>query len=186
MSESKLKVTDMSIKLIKPYGKNPRINDAAVDAVVQSITAFGWRQPIVVDGDGVIIVGHTRWKAAQKMGLTSVPVHVADGLTPEQAKAYRLADNRSGEFAEWDFSLLAEEIDGIGAELQVQIDALDFDGLLEGAPPALPEEGLTDADASGAYAEQYGVIVVCKSEEHQRQVYERLMADGHNVKVVTT
>ena len=99
---------------IKPYEKNPRLNDGAVDAVATSITAFGWRQPIVVDGDGVIICGHTRWKAAQKLGLELVPVHVATDLSPEQVRAYRIADNKSSELAEWNMELLPLEM----AELQ--------------------------------------------------------------------
>jgi len=78
---------------IRPYEKNPRLNDAAVEAVARSIREFGYRQPIVVDADGVIVVGHTPWKAAAALGLERVPVHVARELTPEQAKAYRIADN---------------------------------------------------------------------------------------------
>ena len=80
---------------IKPYENNPRHNDAAVEAVAASMKAFGVRQPIVVDEQDVIIVGHTRYKAAQKLGLAEVPVHVARGLTPAQARAYRLAENRT-------------------------------------------------------------------------------------------
>ena len=95
---------------IRPYDKNPRNNDPAVDAVARSITEYGFRQPIVVDDDGVIIVGHTRWKAAKKLGLATVPVHVASGLSPEKARAYRLADNRTNEIAEWDFELLPVEL----------------------------------------------------------------------------
>jgi len=77
---------------IRPYERNPRINDQAVDAVAASLAEFGFRQPIVVDEDGVIIAGHTRWKAAKKLGLAKVPVHVATDLTPEQVRAYRIAD----------------------------------------------------------------------------------------------
>ena len=99
---------------IKPYDKNPRHNDAAVDAVAESIRRFGFRQPIVVDGDGVIVCGHTRWKAAQKLGIDKVPVHVARDLTPEQIRAYRLADNKTAELAEWNMDLLSVEL----AELQ--------------------------------------------------------------------
>ncbi len=95
---------------IIPYERNPRINDAAVDAVATSIREFGFRQPIVVDRDGVIIVGHTRWKAAQKLGLDKVPVHVATDLTPAQIKAYRIADNQTAQLAEWDFELLPIEL----------------------------------------------------------------------------
>jgi ParB-like chromosome segregation protein Spo0J len=82
---------------IKPYPGNPRDNDAAVDAVAESIRTYGWRAPIVVDGDGVIICGHTRHKAARKLGLDKAPVHVARDLTPEQVRAYRIADNKTAE-----------------------------------------------------------------------------------------
>src|SRR5689334_17742992 len=87
---------------VKPYPGNPRQNDDAVDAVAASLKEFGFRQPIVVDNDSVIVVGHTRWKAARKLGLTKVPVHVAKDLSPTQAKAYRIADNQTATLAEWD------------------------------------------------------------------------------------
>ena len=99
-----------NIDEIKPYDRNPRFNDAAVDAVVRSIKEFGFRQPIVLDADGVIIAGHTRWKAAKQLGLVQVPVHVAIDLSPEQIKAYRIADNKTGEIAEWNFELLPLEL----------------------------------------------------------------------------
>lgn len=99
---------------IRPYENNPRVNDGAVGAVAESIRELGFQQPIVVDRDGVIIAGHTRYKAAQKLGMTEVPVVVADNLTDEQVRAYRLADNKTGELAEWDFSALEEELAGIG------------------------------------------------------------------------
>src|SRR5882672_12478680 len=131
---------------IKPYDNNPRHNDATIDAVCRSITEFGWRQPIVVDKDGVIVVGHTRWKAAVKLGLKTVPVHVATELTPAQARPYRLADNATGGIATWDMDLLPIEIR--------DLEALNFDTSLLGfpddqfaeimAPPANP--GLTDPD----------------------------------------
>ncbi|MCD4726865.1 MAG: ParB N-terminal domain-containing protein [Pirellulales bacterium] len=87
------------IKDIRPYENNPRQNDAAVDAVAVSIKEFGFRQPIVVDTEDVIVCGHTRYKAAQKLGLQEVPVHVATDLTPEQIKAYRIADNKTADLA---------------------------------------------------------------------------------------
>ena len=83
------------IEAIKPYPGNPRVNDDAVDAVAASLKEFGFRQPIVVDAEGVTIVGHTRWKAAKKLGLAQVPVHVATDLPPEKVKAYRIADNQT-------------------------------------------------------------------------------------------
>ena len=109
----------------QPYPGNPRKNDAAVDAVAQSISSFGFRVPIVVDKDGVIICGHTRLKAAQKLGLLTVPVHVAKELTPAQALALRIADNKSHELAQWDTGLLATELAGLQA-LDVDIHGLGF------------------------------------------------------------
>ena len=120
-----MNVQIQSIESVKPYERNPRINDQAVDAVAVSIQEFGFRQPIVVDADGVIIAGHTRFKAAKKLGLANIPVHVATDLSPEQVKAYRIADNKSGELAEWDFEILPIEL----AELQdmgFDLDLLAF------------------------------------------------------------
>lgn len=116
-----MKVEAKSIDEIKPYENNPRDNDDAVDAVANSIKEFGWQQPIVVDNEGVIIAGHTRYKAAQKLGLKHVPVVVADNLTPDQVKAYRLADNKTAELADWDMDLLNDELDQIR-----NIDMSDF------------------------------------------------------------
>ena len=98
---------------IRPYPGNPRVNDHAVDAVAASIREYGWRAPIVVDGEGVIVCGHTRLKAARKLGLSEAPVHVARDLTPEQVRAYRLADNRSAENADWDYDLLPMELSAL-------------------------------------------------------------------------
>lgn len=100
---------------VKPYEGNPRQNDQAVEAVARSIQEFGFRQPIVVDGNGVIVVGHTRWKAATKLGLEQVPVHVAVDMTPEQARAYRIADNQTATIAEWDLELLPTELAALDA-----------------------------------------------------------------------
>lgn len=98
---------------LRPYERNPRKNDAAVEAVAQSIKEFGFRVPIIIDAAGVIIAGHTRWKAAQKLGLETVPCISADDLTPEQVKAFRLADNKTAELSEWDINLLDEELKAI-------------------------------------------------------------------------
>ena len=116
-----MQIIDKKIGEIKPYEKNPRKNDNAVDAVASSISQFGFKNPIVIDGNNVIICGHTRYKAAQKLGLDVVPCVVADDLTDEQIKAYRLADNKVAELAEWDIDLLGEELDGI-----FDIDMSDF------------------------------------------------------------
>ena len=114
-----------NINDIKPYPNNPRHNDHAVDAVAASIQAFGFRQPLVVDEEDMIIVGDTRLKAAQKLGLTVVPVHVAVGLTPAQCKAYRLADNKSAELADWNYDLLVQELADL-QKMDFDVDLLGF------------------------------------------------------------
>lgn len=103
-----LKVSDL-----KPYEKNPRKNDEAVKYVAESIREFGFKVPIVIDKDNVIVAGHTRYKAAKKLKLKEVPCIIADDLTDKQIKAYRLADNKVAEMSEWDFDLLNEELDGL-------------------------------------------------------------------------
>ncbi|MBP7946072.1 MAG: ParB N-terminal domain-containing protein [Verrucomicrobia bacterium] len=135
------------IEAIKPYPGNPRVNDDAVDAVAASLKEFGFRQPIVVDADGVIIVGHTRWKAAKKLGLAKVPVHVATDLPPEKVKAYRIADNQTATLAEWDFELLPIELKDL-QQAEYDLSLLGFDEdelahLLDGDV----SEGLTDPDS---------------------------------------
>lgn len=141
-----MKIELRPIAQVRPYDANPRLNDAAVDAVAHSIRTYGFRQPIVVDADGVIVCGHTRWKAAQKLALEKVPVHVAKDLTPEQVRAYRIADNKLAELAVWDMSLLAVEL-GALREADVDLTSLGFDQdelarLLAGDV----KEGLTDPD----------------------------------------
>jgi DNA modification methylase len=103
-------IKQIPINDIKPYDKNPRKNDLAVDKVAASIKEFGFQQPNVTDKNGVIIVGHTRYKAAIKLGLTDIPVLYANNLTNEQVKAYRLSDNKTNEFSEWDIDLLVGEL----------------------------------------------------------------------------
>ena len=115
-SSDKLEVVQTLVGDIKPYQNNPRHNDEAVDAVANSIREFGFQQPIVVDKDGVIIAGHTRYKAAKRLGLKTVPVVVAD-LTEEKANAYRLADNKTGELATWDFDALDIELGNIEMDM---------------------------------------------------------------------
>jgi len=136
-----------NVEDVKPYEHNPRHNDAAVDAVAASIREFGFRLPLVVDEADVLVVGHTRWKAAVKLSLKQVPVHVATGLTPAQLKAYRIADNQSAQLADWDYDRLPVEL----ADLRDAGFDLDLVGFSAGelaellAPPAT--EGLTDPDA---------------------------------------
>jgi site-specific DNA-methyltransferase (adenine-specific) len=101
-----MKIELRKLSDIKPFPNNPRVNEQAVEAVAKSIQEFGFRQPIVVDDQGVIVVGHTRYKAALKLGMEEVPVHVAVGLTPAQLKAYRIADNQTAKLSDWDHEKL--------------------------------------------------------------------------------
>lgn len=131
-----------------PYANNPRLNDNAVDAVAASIKEFGFKVPIVVDGENVIINGHTRLKAEHKLGLKQVPCIVADDLTPEQVKAFRLADNKTSELAEWDMDKLDIEL---GEIPDIDMSAFGFDVDIdydEGTQPDqnLQEDGFCDDD----------------------------------------
>ena len=140
-------VEQRSIHGIRPYDNNPRRNEAAVDAVAASIREFGFRQPIVVDEAGVIIAGDTRYRAALKLGLHTVPVHVAVGLTPAQVKAYRLADNATAALSSWDDDKLVREL----AQLQemnfdLALTAFSSEELLR-LLGSETNEGQTDPDA---------------------------------------
>lgn len=116
-----MQISNVKISELKPYEKNPRKNDSAVNDVANSIKEFGFKVPIVIDTDNVIVAGHTRYKAAKQLNLDVVPCIIADDLTEEQIKAFRLADNKVAEKSEWDFNLLNVELDEI-----LNIDMSDF------------------------------------------------------------
>ena len=140
-----MNISEKLLSELIQYEKNPRKNDNAVDYVANSIKEFGFKVPIVIDSNNVIICGHTRYKAAKKLKLKTVPCIIADDLNEEQIKAYRLADNKVAELAEWDFCLLSEELDEIfdidmeefGFSLETEeekgVEEDDFE-------PELPEE----------------------------------------------
>lgn len=118
-----MEIREIEISKIKPYAKNPRKNDKAVDAVANSIKEFGFKVPLVIDSNYEIVAGHTRYKASKKLKLTTVPCIIADDLTEEQIKAFRLADNKVGEIAEWDDELLSEEL----LDLDLDMSLFGFD-----------------------------------------------------------
>ena len=151
-----MEIVEKRLDEIRPYEKNPRRNDAAVEYVAESLKAFGWKQPIVIDKDGVIIVGHTRYKAAQSLGMEKIPCLVAEDLTPDQVKAYRIADNKESDFSVWDNKLLLEELESISEDLFTGFDLSE-----------LFDDTLDEAENSVISENQDGVVyeVVFKSED---------------------
>ena len=141
-----MQIHDKCLDEIKPYENNPRHNDNAVDAVASSIREFGFKVPLVVDSEGVIVAGHTRYKAAQKLGLQTVPCIVADDLTDEQVKAFRLADNKVGELATWDLDALKVELDNIG---EIDLSGMGFDLTLHDEYTEPDIEDFSDSTAGG-------------------------------------
>ena len=136
MSTAEYAVTLRPIKSIRPYEKNPRTIPAeAIEAVAKSIMTFGFQQPVVVDSEDVIIVGHTRYRAALKLGMKQVPVHVAEGLTPEQVQAYRIADNSTNTLTDWDLEMLSLELSDLPnfdfAEFGLDLSAVEMKGIAQ-------------------------------------------------------
>jgi len=133
-----MKIEMWNIEKPIPYDRNPRkISDKAITEVANSIAEAGFRQPIVVDKNGIIVVGHTRLQASKKLGLKEVPVHVADDLTDDQIRMYRVRDNKSGEFSEWDMEIL---------NCDFELPELEVMGFDKADLPQTENEGLTDED----------------------------------------
>ena len=179
-----MQVIEKELSWLKPYANNPRDNESAVEPVANSIKEFGFKVPIVATSDGEIINGHTRFKASKLLGLEKVPVIIADDLTDEQIKAFRLADNKTGEIADWNESLLIKELE--------ELDDLDYDMGQFGF-----ELDLDDADEDGDgyddagdipdnidVVEAFALNVIVKDEAEQAELYEELLGRGFEVKVV--
>lgn len=169
-----MNVEQWPIQRVKVYENNPRQNEAAVAAVARSIKNFGFQQPLVVDQKGVLIVGHTRLKSAQKLKLKTVPVVVAD-ISPIKAKQYRIADNKIHEFSQWNMELLELEIKEI--ELQgVKMDWLDIDVNkvpVESVNPNKEWEGMPEFDQKEKGAE-FSVLVNFKKKKNMEDFAELL------------
>ena len=119
-----MNIIEINLNELKPYENNPRNNDEAVEPVANSIKEFGFKVPIVIDKDKIIIAGHTRYKAAKKLGLDKVPCIIADDLNEEQIRAFRLADNKVSEIATWDYNSLNFELENI---IDIDMTLFDFD-----------------------------------------------------------
>ena len=158
-----------------PYINNPRNNDEAVNAVASSIKNFGFKVPIVVDSNNEIINGHTRLKAAKKLGLETVPVIVADDLTPEQIKAFRLADNKVGEIATWDENALALELENL------DFDMSEFEFEIDESQTQEKNEN-TD---SVLYDEKMIIIIESDDESKLEEYFEKLAKEGYPCRLST-
>lgn len=158
---------------IKPYERNPRKNDQAVDAVAESIRQCGYVAPIIVDEDGIILAGHTRYKALKKLGRDEAEVVVKSGLTDEQKRKYRLLDNKTNELAEWDFDLLAEELEGL------DFGALELDWGLDAEVNELKER------QEASFHETISVVIDCQTDEEAEEIFSRLNEEGYHCRIST-
>lgn len=191
-----LRVKYAPIADVRPYEDNPRRNDGAVQAVAASLREFGWRQPIVVDANGTIVVGHTRYKAALALEMTEVPVVVASDLTPEQCAAYRLADNRVGELAEWDMDLLAQELDGLAgfdmeqfgfddSDLQMP-EAFEEPVSLDGVREVEPDDSAPDRVKVGELWRMGDHVLLCGDATSADDVKRLIEAEGCSADMLLT
>ena len=184
-----MRVIERSLEDLTPYRGNPRQNADAVAAVAESIRRFGFRQPLVVDRDGVIVCGHTRYEAAKKLAMTAVPCVLADDLEPDAIRAYRLLDNKLHEKSCWDYEALALEL----ADFDYDFSAFDvsfepasapaFADESDGAPSATAGDANTLRSSCDALPNVFELVVKCGDEEEQRALFERLVSEGYDVRL---
>lgn len=174
-----MEIKEIEVAKIKPYAKNAKRHSAEqVDRIAKSITEFGFRQPVVVDNNLEIIIGHGRFEAVKKLGLVTVPCVMVDDLSDEQIKALRLADNKLNE-SEWDMDMLNLELEEIES-----VDMSDFgflDDVLKDADDEMPSKenpNIQRKDLSDDFKLAMRVVVECDSEEQQKEVYEEMTERG--------
>lgn len=173
-----MEIVMRKVSELTPYEKNPRLNDKAVEACAESIRQYGFKVPIIVDRNGVIVTGHTRLKAAKTLKLKEVPVIVADDLTDEQIRAYRIADNKVSDFSIWDNKLLLEELEAI-ADFDVEL----FTGFDVAELPDMDvyaENGSDNKLTADEVGAMYEVVFKSESKEKIDQikaVWEEMTAD---------
>ena len=168
-----MKIVNKKVDELIPYENNPRYNDEAVEYVANSIKEFGFKVPIIVDKNNVIVAGHTRYKASLELGLEEVPTIVADDLTEEQIKAFRLADNKVSEKSSWNFDLLNEELENLDLDMEeFGFNETDFE-----------EHEIERTDLSNKEFEKYEVIITCKNENEVQEVYEKLTEEGYECQI---
>ena len=167
---------------VRPYEKNPRKNAEAVKYVKASIEKFGFKQPIIVDSNRVIIAGHTRLEAAKSLGMAEVPCIVADDLTDAQVKALRLADNKVAEFSEWDLDLLGGELGELAEISDIDMGDFGFDDNLD----KIGDEEENETEEKGVnLSETFQIIVECENEIEQQEIFEKLSGEGYKCRLST-
>lgn len=159
-----MEIKEMKIADLKPYEKNPRMNENAVPYVANSIKEFGFKVPIIIDKKNVIVAGHTRYKAAMQLGMDTVPCIVADDLTPQQIKAFRLADNKVSDYSIWDNKLLLEELTDLGDDI--------FTGFDLGSIGEELKENELDALKENEYGLQYEIKFQSDNKEKIEKIKE--------------
>src|SRR5699024_1516381 len=173
-----MEIRNISLSELKEYDNNQRlINDEAVDRVAASIKEFGFKVPIIVDENNVIVAGHTRKLAAQSIGMDEIPVIIADDLTEEQIKAFRLADNKVAEFSEWNFDLLSAELD----ELDMDMDDFGFDEIEEKDNVEEGEEDTSSVDLD----ENVVIVVEADTESKLEEIFTELVEEGYQCRLLT-
>lgn len=186
-------IIDVKLTDLKPYEKNPRHNEEAVKYVAKSIKQFGFKVPIIIDKNNVIVAGHTRYKAGLELGLETVPCIIADDLTPKQIKAFRLADNKVAEKSYWDFDLLNEEL----ADLKIDFNMFDFGFNMDDVSmPFEDDEENEGGDIEGDKSKDNDtsekplssvltIAVEFEDENEANEFYERMVEEGYKCRVLT-
>ena len=192
-----MNVIEIPVTQLKPYEKNARYNENAVSKVAESIRQFGFKNPIIVDKDMSVIAGHTRLASAKLLGLKKVPCIIADDLTPKQVKAFRLVDNRTSEFASWNYDLLQSELETLDMDLsdfefpdltyEDTLSAEELESILDDNTDPTSEYGKDDDEEETgskdfSHKDEYKVEITCKNQTEQESLYYELVKRGLNVR----
>ena len=190
-----IKIVYKDINSLKPYKKNARFNENAIAKVAESIKMFGFKNPCVIDKNDVLIVGHTRLASAKLLGLEKVPCIIADDLTPQQVKAFRLVDNRTSEFASWNYDYLQTELESINIDLsdfefpdltyEDTMSADELESILDDNTDATDYGNKGDSETEALPVErkeEYKVEIICKNQTEQESLYYELVKRGLNVR----
>ena len=172
-----MKIIYKKLEDLKLYKNNPRYNDEAVEYVANSIKEFGFKVPIIIDKNNEIITGHTRYKASKQLGLEEVPCIIADDLSEEQIKAFRLADNKVSEKSQWNYDLLDAELNDI-----LDIDMSEFDFNLN---ELIDDNEIERTDLSDKVFEKYEIIIKCSDENDLEEKYNKLIEEGYECTIST-